>query len=108
MLFYWLLFFFVAFGAKVFLALVMIFLLLPMDRSCSQCDDDTLLIRPNRVGRLGFALSLGRVQWRWCPGCGWEGLARRGNAHVRNRTSPPRPLRTGERDRTKRKGTENR
>jgi hypothetical protein len=71
------LFFFVAFGAKALLGFVMIYLLLPSDRSCSQCDEDTLLVRTNRAGRFGFAMSRGRVQWRWCPGCGWEGLARR-------------------------------
>jgi hypothetical protein len=77
MLFYWLLFFFVAFFAKAFLAFVMIYLLLPVDRCCSQCDEETLLIRFNRMGRWGSALTLGRVQWRWCPRCEWEGLARR-------------------------------
>lgn len=74
---YWLFFFFVAFGAKVLLAFAMIFLLLPTDRSCNQCDEDTLLIRVNRLGRMGAALTFGLVQWRWCPRCGWEGLARR-------------------------------
>jgi hypothetical protein len=77
MLYYWLLFFFLAFGAKVVLALVMIYLLLPPDRSCNLCEEETLLIRTNRLGRIGFRLSFGRVQWRWCPRCGWEGLARR-------------------------------
>ncbi|HUE96552.1 MAG TPA: hypothetical protein VMN39_07820 [Longimicrobiaceae bacterium] len=84
MLYYWLLFFFLAFGAKVLLALVMIFMLLPSDRTCSQCDEETLLIRAHRLGRFGSALTLRRVQWRWCPRCGWEGLARR--VHV-----APRP-----------------
>jgi|SRR5690606_33587130 len=77
MWFYWLFFFFVAFGAKVLLAFVMIYLLLPTDQHCSHCDDETLLIRPSRLGRIGFALSRGRVQYRWCPSCGWEGLAKR-------------------------------
>ncbi len=77
MLFYWILFFFLTVGAKLVLALAMIFLLLPSDARCNQCDGDTLLIRTNRPGRLGSRLSFGRVQWRWCPGCGWEGLARR-------------------------------
>lgn len=77
MLFYWLLFFFLAFGSKVLLAFAMIYLLLPSDKFCNQCDEETLLIRANRAGRIGFALSFGRVQWRWCPRCGWEGLARR-------------------------------
>lgn len=88
MLFYWLLFFFVAFFAKALLAFVMIYLLLPTDQSCSQCDEETLLIRVNRVGRIGFALTYGHVQWRWCPRCGWEGLARRGG---RAAGPPPRP-----------------
>lgn len=83
MWYYWLLFFFAAFFSKVILALVMIFLLLPTDRRCSQCDEDTLLIRTNRLGRIGFALSFGRVQWRWCPRCGWEGLARGSGAPSR-------------------------
>jgi len=73
---YWLLYFFVAFGAKLLLAFVMIYLLLPNDRQCTQCDEETLLIQTNRAGRIGFALSLGRIQWRWCPRCGEEGLAR--------------------------------
>lgn len=76
MLFYWLLFFFLALGAKAVLACVMIYCLLPSDRKCSQCDSDTLLIRMTRLGRIGSALSLGRVQYRWCTGCRWEGLAR--------------------------------
>jgi hypothetical protein len=91
MWFYWLLFFFAAFISKVLLAFVMIFLLLPTDRRCSQCDEDTLLMRTNRIGRIGFALSLGRVQWRWCPRCGWEGLARRAGAPPRPRSGRPHP-----------------
>lgn len=74
---YYLLFFFVAFGAKLLLALIMIYLLLPTDGRCSGCDAETLLIRPRRLGRVGAALSFGRVQWRWCSRCRWEGLARR-------------------------------
>lgn len=75
---YWYLFFFVTVGAKLLLAAVMIYLLLPTDRRCSRCDEDTLLMRPRTAGRIGSRLSRGRVQWRWCPRCGWEGLARRG------------------------------
>jgi hypothetical protein len=77
MLYYWLLFFFVAFGAKVLLAFVMIYLLLPVDRRCGRCDEETLLIRVNRAGRIGFLMAFRHVEWRWCPQCGWEGLARR-------------------------------
>lgn len=77
MLFYWLLFFFLTVGAKFLLASLMIYLLLPSDARCNHCDADTLLIRANRIGSIGSALSFGRVQWRWCPRCDWEGLARR-------------------------------
>jgi hypothetical protein len=83
MLYYWLFFFFVAFGSKVLLAFAMIYLLLPSDAECGQCGEVTLLIRPHRLSRyLTLAVSAGRVQWRWCPGCGWAGLARRRRAPV--------------------------
>jgi hypothetical protein len=88
---YWLLFFFAAFISKLFLAFVMIYLLLPSDRRCSRCDEDTLLMLTNRIGRVGFALSLGRVQWRWCPRCGWEGLARRTGAPPKSRKKASLP-----------------
>lgn len=77
MWYHWLLFIFLAFISKALLAFVIIYLLLPGDRSCGHCNEETLLIRVNRAARLGFALALGRLQWRWCPRCGWEGLARR-------------------------------
>ncbi len=91
MLYYWLLFFFIAFGAKVLLAFAMVYLLLPTDTSCSQCDEETLLIRTNPVGRAGFALSFGRVQLRWCPRCGWEGLTRRASRQATHETRLARP-----------------
>jgi hypothetical protein len=74
MLLHYLLFFFFAVGAKLLLALVMIYLLLPSDRRCSQCDGETLLMQAAWLG----ALSLGRVQRRWCPRCAMETFARRG------------------------------
>lgn len=76
MLYYYLLFFFVAFGSKVVLAAATIYLLLPDDTRCSECDGDTLLIRMGSVGRLTSRLFLGRFQRRWCPACGWEGSVR--------------------------------
>ena len=74
---YYLLFFFVTVGAKLILALVMIYYLLPGDRLCSDCDGETLLMGGDRGGRVRRRLFLGRVQWRWCPRCGWEGMSRR-------------------------------
>ena len=77
MWYYWLLFIFVAFVAKALLAFVMIYILLPNDRFCAQCDEETLLIRGDRLARIGSRLTFGRLQWRWCPRCEWEGMARR-------------------------------
>lgn len=98
----YLLFFFVAVGAKLLLALFTIYLLFPTDTRCSGCDGDTLLLRMGATGRM-FArcLFLGRVERRWCPRCGWEGMARRSASRTgirvpvqgprpgRGRTTPP-------------------
>ena len=73
---YYLLFLFVAFGAKLVLALVTIFLLLPSDAQCSECDGETLLVRMGPVGRTVSFLLFGQLQQRWCPRCGSEVLAR--------------------------------
>lgn len=72
----YLLFFFVVFGSKVLLAAITIFLLLPSDRRCNRCEADTILIRMSAPGRALARLLGGRIQRRWCPGCGWGGLAR--------------------------------
>jgi hypothetical protein len=73
---YYLLFCFLAVGAKLLLALVMIYLLLPAERSCNHCDTETLLLQMSG-GRRGLSrLCLNTLQRRWCPGCGWEGYAR--------------------------------
>jgi hypothetical protein len=73
---YWLLFFFVAMGAKLLLALFTIYLLFPDETSCNQCDCDTLLLQMPRPARLLAAICIGTLQRRWCPRCGWEGFAR--------------------------------
>jgi hypothetical protein len=80
-MFYWLLFFFVAFGSKLLLALVTIWLVFPAETRCNGCDGETLLIRMGPAGRAVSRLLLGRLQRRWCPHCGWEGMVRQ---------SPPR------------------
>lgn len=76
----WVLFGFVAIGAKLMLAALTIYLLLPTDTRCSRCDAETLLVRMNRGGRVLSALLRGRLQWRWCPQCGSEAATRRGGA----------------------------
>ena len=97
MWYHWLLFIFVAFLSKALLAFAMIYILLPNQRSCAQCDEETLLIRGGRIARIGSAIAFGRVQWRWCPRCGWEGLCRRIRSepnrsleisHTKSKTSP--------------------
>lgn len=74
---YWALFFFVTVGAKLLMAVVMIYFLLPAERRCAECDGETILLGASRAGRLRTRIFLGRLQTRWCPGCGWEGLSRR-------------------------------
>jgi hypothetical protein len=76
MLYYYLLFFFVTVGAKLILALAMIYLLLPTDRHCADCEEETLLMEGSRVVRFVCRLWPGRLQRRWCPRCGREGFAR--------------------------------
>lgn len=75
--FYYLLFLFIAFGVKLILALVMIYMLLMVDTRCNGCGEETLLIAPTGWSRWLSRMMLGRVQRRWCPRCGWYGLARR-------------------------------
>jgi hypothetical protein len=74
----YLLFFFVAFGAKAVLALVTIYYIFPAERSCPECDGDTLPIRMSLPGRVVARLLLRRVERRWCPHCRWEGMTRTG------------------------------
>ena len=86
MLMMWLLFFFLAFGAKALLALVMIFLVLDSERDCASCATETLPLQMTGWDRVMSVLSLGYVQRRWCPRCGWEGLTRTGRM---NRAGAP-------------------
>jgi hypothetical protein len=104
---YWLfiaVFGFVVIGARVVLAVVVIYLLTPSQHSCIGCDGETLVLTAApgfvRIGRL-FA-----VERRWCVRCGRTTLirsmpppveppaARRGRPDHRDR-----PDRSGRRDR---------
>jgi hypothetical protein len=90
----WVFFFFVAFGSKVILATAMIYLILEEERGCPSCDAETALLRMGLPGRLLSLCSGGRVQKRWCPQCGWEGLTRSGTLNQpvsRQRGAIPRP-----------------
>jgi hypothetical protein len=75
---YWLLYFFVVLGAKLLLALLTIYFLLPAESTCNQCDEDTILLQARAGSRLVSLVCLGTLQRRWCPRCGWEGFARAG------------------------------
>lgn len=76
MLYHYLLFFFVTVGAKLVLAVVMIYLLLPTDRRCGECDEETLLLEDHALIRLISRVMPGRLYRRWCPRCGSEGFTR--------------------------------
>jgi hypothetical protein len=86
----WLLFFFIAFGSKVILAFAMIYLILEEERGCPSCDAETVLVRMGLGGRWLSFLTWGRVQKRWCPRCGWEGLTRTGTLNRPVATRPSR------------------
>ena len=74
----WIAFFFVAFISKLLLAAAMCYFIFPSDRTCDECNGDTLPVRMGAVGRALSWLMLGRLQRRWCPRCGWEGITRTG------------------------------
>ena len=78
MLLTWILFFLIAFVAKAGLAAAMCYLIFPDQRSCDQCDADTLPVRMGSLGRVLNLLMRGRLQKRWCPRCGWQGMTRTG------------------------------
>ena len=93
----YLLFIMVAFGAKVILAAMMIYLLFATDRECPSCDGETVAIQFGPVGRLVAWVYLGRLHRRWCPRCGWEGFARGHRPDLRRLrphvTEPESPVR---------------
>lgn len=73
---WYVLFLFVAFGSKLVLALATIWFLLPEERDCAGCGGETVAVRMGGFGRTVRRLMLGRIERRWCPGCGWEGTSR--------------------------------
>lgn len=93
MLKYYLLYFFLAVGLKLVLAFVMIYLLLPSDRRCDECDAETLLVRHSAATELVSRLSLRRLHWRWCPRCGRQGWARAGRGATPGAQPRPKPAR---------------
>lgn len=77
----WIAFFFVAFIAKLLLAAAMCYFIFPAYRSCDECNGETLPVRMGPAGRLMSRLMLGRLQKRWCPRCGWQGITRTGRVN---------------------------
>jgi hypothetical protein len=87
----WIVFIFVAFVAKFFLAVAMCYLIFPSERTCDECNAETLPVRMGWFGRTLSRMMMGRLQRRWCPGCGWEGMTR-----TAGHTAPaPLPLADG-------------
>ena len=74
----WIFFFFIAFGAKLVLAAAMCYFIFPAERTCDECNADTLPVRMSAPGRVMSKVMLGRLQKRWCPRCGWQGITRTG------------------------------
>lgn len=73
---YLFLFAFSTIGSKLVLGLWLIYLLLPENGQCPNCDGSTVAVRD--PAGLGWLARLCRVQRRWCTGCGRPHLARRG------------------------------
>lgn len=44
-------------------------------RECPACGRDTVAVQ-----RRWLEIAGDRYEWRWCPVCGWEGVARRDRA----------------------------
>lgn len=69
-------FVFFTIGIKLVLGLWFIYLLLPGNGLCPNCDHATISVADLRG--VGWLARLCRVQRRWCIGCGRPHLARRG------------------------------
>jgi hypothetical protein len=78
----WMFFIFIAFVSKLLLAIAMCYLIFPSERTCDECNAETLAVRMGMGGRMLQKLLMGKLQRRWCPRCGWEGLTRTSDADV--------------------------
>jgi hypothetical protein len=65
---------FVLLGARILLALVVIYFLTPQQSRCIGCDGETITVEPAR-GLVGAARAL-RLESRWCTRCGRTTLTR--------------------------------
>src|SRR3977135_947366 len=57
---------------RLFLVALVVWLLIPRRRTCPPCSEVTVPIREPSF--LRYLL----LERRWCTGCGWNGVARRG------------------------------
>jgi hypothetical protein len=90
----YLLYFFVAFISKAILGVGMCYLLFSTERTCDGCDAETIPIRMGGAGRLLSRLMGGRLQRRWCPRCGWQGITRTGGLSAQERAAVARSTRS--------------
>lgn len=58
----------------VVVAFMVFFIIRPV-RACPACFRDTFPLRKRWLHALGFVAH--HLEWRWCPFCDWQGLARR-------------------------------
>src|ERR1051326_2500990 len=59
---------------RLFLVALVVWLLIPRRRTCPHCSEVTVPIREPDF--LRFLL----LERRWCMGCGWNGVSRRGRS----------------------------
>lgn len=74
------------FLARLFLATVVFYWILPDGRECPICDAETL-----RVQHRVWNALLPRFRTSWCPECGWEGLMQRSAVRSPSRSAERSP-----------------
>ncbi len=74
-------------GLPIGVAFVMRFRSLPTGPLCPHCLSETLWIQGSLLSRVPLPRRP-LIQRRWCPACGWDGLARPGVRRTSPRTGP--------------------
>jgi len=73
-------------GLRVMMVGMLVLFIIRPVRGCPACFRDTFPLRKWWLRWITF-----RMEWRWCPSCGWEGLARRMPAGARAGPGPRIP-----------------
>jgi len=81
------LFWFVLLGSKIVMGMIVVYMLVPRDTSCTLCDAELVPLEHARGSRR--VLKLLRLQRRWCMECGRESLTRGRLRRYSRRASVP-------------------